>query len=85
MILDCRKCKNFKDKKKFGGPGIKKKACINKGNKKKEPLYILSRIAGIILDIDLYENNYRLGIPENPLLLLINIIKIDNDLIRYND
>ena len=34
VIPDCGKCKNCKDKKKFGGSGIKKKRVVKKKIKK---------------------------------------------------
>ena len=49
----CGKCKNCKDKPRFGGPGIRKKSCSNK--KIIGSLYalqILSTISGFILEVD---------------------------------
>ena len=34
---DCGKCGNCKDKKKFGGPGKRKKACMEKSMYHGEP------------------------------------------------
>ena len=76
---DCGSCKNCKDKRCFGGPGIRKQACCNKNG----PLYalnILSKVAGVILEIDGYNRSY----PDNVLsgmILLTNIILIDQKIL----
>ena len=82
VIYDCGKCKNCKDKKRFGGPGIKKKACERKEKKHVKSLYILSKIATMILDINKYKNSTDNSIPLDALLLLNKIIQFDNEFIK---
>ena len=89
FVPDCGKCKNCKDKKRFGGPGIKKRACCNKEKikvynketKNDYTLYVLSKISSIIIEIDNYEKNINKNIPIDALILLNNIIQFDNEFI----
>ena len=97
VIIDCGKCKNCKDKRKFGGPGIKKKACCDKENKrtnkktnkKTNILYIISKLATLLITIDNYDNNISNNISNNidinafdSLLMLTNIIDFDQTFIK---
>jgi len=92
VINDCGKCKNCKDKRKFGGPGIKKKACCDKENKKTNKktniLYIISKLATLLINIDNYDNNISNNITNidinafDSLLMLTNIIDFDQTFIK---
>lgn len=57
----CGVCKNCKDKPRFGGPGIRKKSCLNK--KIIGSLYalqILSTVSGFILEVDKYQIKHKI-------------------------
>ena len=45
----CGICKNFKDKRRFGGLGIRKKPCINKIIGSVYGLHVLSSVSAYIL------------------------------------
>ncbi len=81
VIPDCGKCKNCKDKKKFGGSGIKKKACCKKENKKADSLNTLSNLATMLIKIHNYNDNINISSFDS-LLMLTNIIDFDQNFIK---
>ena len=60
----CGICKNCKDKPCFGGKNIRKKSCLNMQVGSFYALEILSKIAGVILELDNCEESDNFEVSE---------------------